>query len=192
MIFSVNGAECVHKVLRCRAEDNLAFSRCVVTAAHRSRKSDPKYVSFSLKHRCLQYRHSDAPSEPPYKTVSLFYASAVRELPLAHDNVLDCLTPAQGLSRPSEMLSGSDMRLPPFAFEIVNPFRTHVFRAPSAEACRAWCDALRHMFSEQCFRRPFKVCCRQPVASCVHLCCALLPYLHEYMCLSFVPGLARW
>ncbi len=70
------------------------------------RKSDPKFVTFSIKSRCLQYRHSDSVSEPAYKTVSLLYASYVRELPLVHEALLDCLTPGQALAAPSEMLSG--------------------------------------------------------------------------------------
>jgi hypothetical protein len=118
------------------------------------RKSDPKFVSLSLKHRCLQYRHSDAPNEPAYKTFSLYFATGVRELPPAHSHV-DYLTPAQGLSAPSRMLNSDDTHLPPFAFEITTPTRTQKFRASSADACKAWVDALQYMFS--CYRRPFKV-----------------------------------
>ena len=71
------------------------------------RKSDPKYVTFSIKSRCLQYRHSDSVSEPAYKTVSLLYASYVRELPPVHEALFDCLSPGQALAAPSELLSGT-------------------------------------------------------------------------------------
>ncbi len=51
----------------------------------------------------------------------------------------------------------SDVRLPPFAFEIGTPGRVLRFRAPTADALRAWVDALAFLLSAQCYRRAFQV-----------------------------------